>query len=122
MLLCLVYGCLLDLLLAVLVRGHEKDLCLTIALCLTQPNPNLGKKPISLAQGDPTVYGHLKVPESAVSALVDVAKSYKYNGYAHSAGIVECRRYTTLARCAALTWPHDFEMVCASLKMGRAEH
>nr|QKX95019.1 tyrosine aminotransferase [Anthoceros agrestis] len=56
-----------------------------------KPNPNLGKKPISLAQGDPTVYGHLKVPESACAALAEVATSYKYNGYAHSAGILECR-------------------------------
>eukprot|EP00246_Nothoceros_aenigmaticus_P002133 TRINITY_DN1292_c0_g1_i1.p1 TRINITY_DN1292_c0_g1~~TRINITY_DN1292_c0_g1_i1.p1 ORF type:complete len:486 (-),score=62.28 TRINITY_DN1292_c0_g1_i1:93-1550(-) len=56
-----------------------------------KPNPNLKKKPISLAQGDPTVYGHLKVPENGVSALVDAATSYKCNGYAHSAGIVECR-------------------------------
>jgi len=50
------------------------------------------KEKISLAQGDPTVFGHLKVPEAAVEAMVAVTKSYACNGYTHSAGSHECRK------------------------------
>lgn len=50
------------------------------------------KEKISLAQGDPTAYGHLKVPEAAVEAMVAATKSYACNGYTHSAGSHECRK------------------------------
>jgi tyrosine aminotransferase len=50
------------------------------------------KEKISLAQGDPTVFGHLKVPDAAVEAMVAATKSSLYNGYTHSAGSHECRK------------------------------
>lgn len=50
------------------------------------------KEKISLAQGDPTASGHLKVPDAAVEAMVAATKSYMFNGYTHSAGSHECRK------------------------------
>ncbi|KAG0556230.1 hypothetical protein KC19_11G036800 [Ceratodon purpureus] len=50
------------------------------------------KEKISLAQGDPTAFGHLKVPDAAVEAMVAATKSYMCNGYTHSAGSYECRK------------------------------
>lgn len=50
------------------------------------------KEKISLAQGDPTAFGHLKVPDAAVEAMVAATKSYMCNGYTHSAGSHECRK------------------------------
>ena len=54
------------------------------------------KEKISLAQGDPTAFGHLKVPDAAVEAMVVATKSYLYNGYTHSAGSHECRKYALI--------------------------
>ena len=54
------------------------------------------KEKISLAQGDPTAFGHLKVPDAAVEAMVVATKSYMYNGYTHSAGSHECRKYALI--------------------------
>jgi hypothetical protein len=54
------------------------------------------KEKISLAQGDPTAFGHLKVPDPAVEAMVVATKSYLYNGYTHSAGSHECRKYALI--------------------------
>lgn len=72
------------------------------------------KEKISLAQGDPTAFGHLKVPDAAVEAMVVATKSYLYNGYTHSAGSHECRKY-------ALSFPFSHSpfhlihyMVCIS--------
>mmetsp|Transcript_39688 Transcript_39688/g.86434 ORF Transcript_39688/g.86434 Transcript_39688/m.86434 type:complete len:458 (-) Transcript_39688:321-1694(-) len=54
-----------------------------------RPNPN--KEPISLAQGDPSVYGNLNVSEQAVRAVVEATTSGKANGYSHSCGLEACR-------------------------------
>ncbi|MCO5611288.1 hypothetical protein L7F22_065540 [Adiantum nelumboides] len=51
-----------------------------------------GKSVIPLGQGDPSIFQYLKPPECAELALVDVLRSKKCNGYAHSAGSEECRR------------------------------
>lgn len=52
-----------------------------------------GKSFISLALGDPAACGnHMRVPDSAVSSLVEVAQGCKHNGYAVSSGLPECRR------------------------------
>lgn len=50
------------------------------------------KEKISLAQGDPTTFGHLQVPDAAVEAMVAATKSNLCNGYTHSAGSHECRK------------------------------
>jgi hypothetical protein len=50
------------------------------------------KEKISLAQGDPTAFGHLKVPQAAVEAMVAATKSFMCNGYTHSAGSHDCRK------------------------------
>ena len=42
---------------------------------------NPQKELISLAQGDPTAYGHLKPPEQAVAAVVRAFLSGNHNGY-----------------------------------------
>ena len=51
-------------------------------------NPNLS---ISLAQGDPTAYGHLKPPEEAVAAVMSAFSSGNHNGYTASTGLASCR-------------------------------
>eukprot|EP00897_Mesotaenium_endlicherianum_P005200 jgi/Mesen1/4708/ME000241S03746 len=57
-----------------------------------KPDPGSKKAIISLAQGDPTVYGHLKAPLNAVQGILDAVNSYDYNGYTHSSGLAETRR------------------------------
>jgi tyrosine aminotransferase len=54
-------------------------------------NPNPSKTFISLALGDPTTFGNLKIHESSVNAIVDKLKSYKANGYGPSVGLVPAR-------------------------------
>lgn len=54
--------------------------------------PSTKKATISLAQGDPTAFGHMTVPDAAVEAMVAVTKSSLHNGYTHSAGSPECRK------------------------------
>lgn len=44
------------------------------------------KELIPLSLGDPTVYGNLRAPDCLVEAVVDAARSFKSNGYTHSAG------------------------------------
>ncbi|KAJ7519660.1 hypothetical protein O6H91_20G049300 [Diphasiastrum complanatum] len=51
-----------------------------------------GKLEISLAQGDPCAFGHLLPPDGAIEALLNTAESSMFNGYAHSAGLLESRR------------------------------
>ncbi|KAG6553119.1 hypothetical protein Mapa_005457 [Marchantia paleacea] len=52
-----------------------------------------GKSFISLALGDPAACGnHMRVPDAAVSSIVEVAQGCKHNGYAVSSGLPECRR------------------------------
>ncbi|KAK3245313.1 hypothetical protein CYMTET_45120 [Cymbomonas tetramitiformis] len=53
--------------------------------------PNPEKKVITLAQGDPTVFGYLPAPEAAVEAVVAATTSGRQNGYGHSCGSAECR-------------------------------
>ena len=52
---------------------------------------NPKKELISLAQGDPTAYGHLKPPEEAVAAVVRAFSSGNHNGYTASTGSAVCR-------------------------------
>ena len=52
-------------------------------------NPEL--ELISLAQGDPTAYGHLKPPEEAVAAVISAFSSGNHNGYTASTGSASCR-------------------------------
>lgn len=52
---------------------------------------NPKKELISLAQGDPTAYGHLKPPEEAVAAVVRAFSSGNHNGYTASTGSAACR-------------------------------
>ena len=52
-------------------------------------NPEL--ELISLAQGDPTAYGHLKPPEEAVAAVMSAFSSGNHNGYTASTGLASCR-------------------------------
>lgn len=52
-------------------------------------NPEL--ELISLAQGDPTAYGHLKPPEEAVAAVTSAFSSGNHNGYTASTGLASCR-------------------------------
>lgn len=52
---------------------------------------NPEKELISLAQGDPTAYGHLKPPEEAVAAVVRAFLSGNHNGYTASTGSAACR-------------------------------
>ena len=52
---------------------------------------NPAKDLISLAQGDPTAYGHLKPPEEAVAAVVRAFLSGNHNGYTASSGSAACR-------------------------------
>lgn len=47
---------------------------------------------ISLGQGDPTVYGHLKSHSNLVNAVVETAEEGVANGYMHSFGHPEGRR------------------------------
>ncbi|KAJ7519658.1 hypothetical protein O6H91_20G049100 [Diphasiastrum complanatum] len=50
------------------------------------------KREISLAQGDPAAFGHLLPPDGAIEALMNAAESCVFNGYAHSAGLLQSRR------------------------------
>ncbi|CAI5529489.1 unnamed protein product [Closterium sp. Naga37s-1] len=47
---------------------------------------------ISLGQGDPTAFGHLKLPDVAVRAVQDATASGRYNGYPPSNGLPDARR------------------------------
>jgi tyrosine aminotransferase len=69
---------------------------------------NPKKELISLAQGDPTAYGHLKPPEEAVTAVVRAYLSGNHNGYTASSGSVACR--TALA--AAHSCPNRPPLSC----------
>ncbi|CAI6004579.1 unnamed protein product [Closterium sp. NIES-65] len=46
---------------------------------------------ISLGQGDPTAFGHLKLPDVAVRAVQDAIASGRYNGYPPSNGLPDAR-------------------------------
>jgi tyrosine aminotransferase len=53
--------------------------------------PNAEKKFISLALGDPTTFGNLKLPDSAVNAVIEQLQGFKANGYGPSTGILPAR-------------------------------
>ena len=54
-----------------------------------EPHPE--KKMISLALGDPTTFGNLKLADSAVKAVIENLESFKANGYGPSTGLVPAR-------------------------------
>ncbi|KAI8899183.1 pyridoxal phosphate-dependent transferase [Globomyces pollinis-pini] len=54
-------------------------------------NPNPEKPFISLALGDPTVFGNLKIHDSCVDAVVRQVQGFKANGYGPSIGSVAAR-------------------------------
>ncbi|XP_066570039.1 tyrosine aminotransferase isoform X2 [Amia ocellicauda] len=54
-----------------------------------EPNPN--KQKISLALGDPTVFGNLPTDDEVLNAVKEAIDSHKYNGYAPSVGYRESR-------------------------------
>lgn len=67
---------------------------ITDTLVLNKEN---GKNLISLAVGDPALFGpHMKVPDVANSAVIDVVRDGRYNGYTLSSGLLEARRYLSL--------------------------
>ena len=70
-----------------------KDLCNPIRRIVDemvgQANPD--KSLISLAQGDPTVFGHLLPPKAAMEEVVGAFAACVHNGYTASAGMVEAR-------------------------------
>jgi tyrosine aminotransferase len=53
--------------------------------------PNKDKKFISLALGDPTTHGNLKLAQPCVDEITNLLKSYKANGYGPSIGIESAR-------------------------------
>eukprot|EP00850_Spirogloea_muscicola_P013629 SM000093S24440 [mRNA] locus=s93:371862:382919:- [translate_table: standard] len=54
-------------------------------------DPSNKKSLISLAQGDPTMYGHLQTADVVTSAIVKATEGCNFNGYTHSQGLLECR-------------------------------
>ncbi len=85
--------------------------------------PSHGKEKISLAQGDPTVFGHLRAPQAAVDAMVTATESCMFNGYTHSAGSQECRMYEPFwtlfkASCSfGKSYPLTFKLYTNYLKL-----
>eukprot|EP01134_Creolimax_fragrantissima_P002526 CFRG2526T1 len=54
--------------------------------------PHPDKNMIALSIGDPTVFGNLAAPNSAIEATIANVQTGKYNGYCHSAGDVASRQ------------------------------
>eukprot|EP01103_Thecamoeba_quadrilineata_P019761 TRINITY_DN8159_c0_g1_i1.p1 TRINITY_DN8159_c0_g1~~TRINITY_DN8159_c0_g1_i1.p1 ORF type:complete len:447 (+),score=45.42 TRINITY_DN8159_c0_g1_i1:95-1342(+) len=55
--------------------------------------PSIPEKPvIYLSIGDPTIEGNLKTHEFVNNALINSVNSFKFNGYAHSAGMPHVRQ------------------------------
>ncbi|KAF9170856.1 hypothetical protein BGZ80_000197 [Entomortierella chlamydospora] len=54
--------------------------------------PNANKSMISLALGDPTLFGNFKIHESCTEAVSKQLHSYKSNGYPPSTGYLEARQ------------------------------
>jgi tyrosine aminotransferase len=55
-----------------------------------KPNPE--KSMISLALGDPTLFGNFKIHQSCTDAVVKQLQSYKTNGYPPSTGYPQARK------------------------------
>lgn len=74
-------------------------------------NPN--KKMISLAQGDPTMYPHLRPSQTMVDAVLGAVQAGQSSGYQPSQGMASCRaalaQYFTIEGRPALT-PSDVFM------------
>eukprot|EP00440_Ansanella_granifera_P047262 gb/GFBE01051187.1/.p1 GENE.gb/GFBE01051187.1/~~gb/GFBE01051187.1/.p1 ORF type:complete len:456 (+),score=76.19 gb/GFBE01051187.1/:1-1368(+) len=68
------------------IRNPIREIMDTVA---GKENPN--KPLLSLAQGDPTCYPHLRPSEEMVSAVVDALTSGENNGYQPSQGSGRCR-------------------------------
>ncbi|KAF8982023.1 hypothetical protein BGZ46_001924 [Entomortierella lignicola] len=54
--------------------------------------PNVNKSMISLALGDPTLFGNFKIHESCTEAVSKQLHSYKSNGYPPSTGYLDARQ------------------------------
>lgn len=54
--------------------------------------PNPEKEMIPLSIGDPTIFGNLDPPQTAVDCIIESVKSGKYNGYSPSAGYDDARK------------------------------
>lgn len=78
------------------------------------------KEVISLGQGDPTAFGHLKAADVAAQAVADAVASGKFNGYAPSSGLVETRRAIAEYFSAELPAPVDPENVFVTSGCGQA--
>jgi tyrosine aminotransferase len=61
--------------------------------------PNKEKEFISLALGDPTLFGNLKINEPAVENVIHHLRSYKSNGYGPSIGIESARESIAQKYC-----------------------
>ncbi|GAQ85880.1 tyrosine aminotransferase [Klebsormidium nitens] len=53
--------------------------------------PHAGKELLSVAIGDPCVFGNLQAPKIASEALIRAVQSGAHNGYTNSLGLPECR-------------------------------
>jgi len=71
----------------------QRELCNPIRRIVDEmvglANPE--KRLISLAQGDPTVFGHLLPPKATVERVVEAFGAYAHNGYTASAGTAAAR-------------------------------
>lgn len=84
---------------------------------------NPEKELISLAQGDPTAYGHLKPPEEAVAAVVRAFLSGNHNGYTASTGSAACRAAIATAHSQGTRSPLSREDVFVTVGCSEAlEH
>lgn len=59
--------------------------------------------------GDPTIFGNLKAAPETIQAIQNAILSGKYNGYAHSAGIIEAREAVCkyIEPCQGKVTPND---------------
>lgn len=53
--------------------------------------PHPEKQMIALSIGDPTIFGNLECPESAIDSVIKNVKGGKANGYPHAAGYEDAR-------------------------------
>ncbi|CAK9225104.1 unnamed protein product [Sphagnum troendelagicum] len=82
--------------------------------------PSHGKEKISLAQGDPTVFGHLRAPQAAVDAMVAATESCMFNGYTHSAGSQECRMAVADYHSPSLPFKLSANDICITVGCSQA--
>jgi tyrosine aminotransferase len=82
--------------------------------------PSHGKEKISLAQGDPTAFGHLRAPQAAVDAMVAATESCMFNGYTHSAGSQECRMAVADYHSPSLPFKLSANDICITVGCSQA--